>query len=684
MKAEHEVYQKTNESRVLLLPPTSRDAEVIGKVLSSASINCVICSSMKSLCDEIEKGMAAVLVSEEALLDAPDRFIACVNGQPVWSDLSTVVLSRSGAELPKLSAVLPHLGNVTVVERPVRITTLLSLVRLCIRGRERQYQVRAQMLQQQDAEKELRGSEERLQMAVQTGKLGVWELDLASREMTCSVECKANYGRAASDRFSYHDLWSTVHPEDSERVQNEVKRSVEELIEYDTEYRVIWPNGSTHWVLVRGRVATDATQSASRMVGVTLDITERKMAEEQRKALLEAERAARNEAERTGKMKDEFLATLSHELRTPLNAILGWSQVLSLRPPTGDELAQGLRTIERNARAQTQIIEDLLDMSRIISGKVRLHVQDVNLAPVVQASVDTVKPAMDAKQIRVELVLDDLTGVVSGDANRLQQVFWNLLSNAVKFTPRAGTIRIVLKRVNSNLEFSVTDSGDGIDAQFLPRVFDRFRQADATTTRRHGGLGLGLAIVKQIVDLHGGRVNAESAGTGKGSTFSVSLPLMTADQQLRVSAERPVPIVPQLAAQPELVQDIEGVKVLVVDDEPDSRALVKRLLEDAHAVVTAAGSAREAFELLPTVRPDVLVSDIGMPDEDGYSLIRRVRALSAELGGETPAVAVTAYARAEDRLHAMRAGFQQHISKPLEPAILLAVVASLAGQAKRN
>lgn len=671
-------FPATKESRVLLLPPTQRDAEVIGKVLANAGIECVVCPDMTTLCDEIAHGLAAVLVSEEALAIEPDRLIACIHSQPVWSDLSTIVLSRSGAELPKLSAMLPYLGNVTVVERPVRITTLLSLVRLCLRGRERQYQVRDQMLQQQSSELELRSSEERLLLAVQTGKLGVWELDLSSDELVCSAECKASYGRAVDAEFSYADLCDSIHTDDVTRVLREMEHSIDNLVEYDTEYRVMWPDESTHWVLVRGRPAKGDDGYAARMVGVTLDITERKMAEEQRASLLEAERAARNEAERAGQMKDEFLATLSHELRTPLNAILGWSQVLSLRAPTGEELAEGLRTIERNARAQTQIIEDLLDMSRIISGKVRLHMQRVNLAPIVQASIDTVKPAMDAKGVTVEVVLDQVTGTVSGDQNRLQQVFWNLLSNAVKFTPRNGTVRVALKRVDSNFEVLVSDSGEGIGPEFLPRVFDRFRQADASTTRRHGGLGLGLAIVKQIVDLHGGRVSAMSAGVGQGATFAVSLPMLADDQPIHVNTERPVHRAPAAPMVHERMQEIAGVRVVVLDDEPDSRELVRRLLEEAHAVVSAAGSAREAFELLKATRPDVLVSDIGMPGEDGYSLIKRVRALSADEGGATPAVAVTAYARAEDRVNAIRAGFQHHLSKPIEPAELIAIVASLA------
>ena len=671
-----------DESRVLLLPPTQRDADAIRRVLSDAAITCVICSDVVSLCTEIARGAAAVLISEEALIASPNELIACVHDQPVWSDLSTVVLSRSGTEAPKLGLLLPKLGNVTVVERPVRITTLLSLIRLCVRGRERQYQVREQLVQQKKAETNLRASEERLTMAVQTGKLGVWEVDLVNSVMTCSEECKANYGRNADEDFTYANLWDTVHSEDVSRVRAEVVRSVTELADYDTEYRIIWPDRTLHWVLVRGRPSVNRKGEAVRMVGVSLDITERKMAEEQRVALLEAERAARSEAERAGQMKDEFLATLSHELRTPLNAILGWSQVLSLRPPTGDELADGLRTIERNARAQTQIIEDLLDMSRIVSGKVSLQMQRAALAPIVQAAIDTVKPTLDAKGVTIDVQFDDTDSLLRGDVNRLQQVFWNLLTNAAKFTPKGGKVSVTLKEVNSEFEVAVSDSGQGISSEFLPRVFDRFRQADATTTRRHGGLGLGLSIVKQLVDLHGGRVSATSAGVGHGATFTVVFPVLAMNA---LSEKRSVPIVRTdrgtSASAHTPLPSLDGVRALVVDDERDSRELVKRLLEEAHAVVASAGSAREAWEWLQKSTADVLISDIGMPGEDGYSLIKRVRGLTTERGGHTPAIAVTAYARAEDRVHAIRAGFQHHLSKPIEPAELIAIVASLAGKA---
>ena len=414
---------------------------------------------------------------------------------------------------------------------------------------------------------------------------------------------------------------------------------------------------------------------------VARDITERKQAEVRQ---LETERAARAQAEHASRMKDEFLATLSHELRTPLNAILGWSQILR-DDPSAEDIAQGVAVIERNARAQTQIIEDLLDMSRIISGKVRLDVQRVDLKRVVEAAIDTVRAAADAKAVRLQIVLDPLARPVSGDPNRLQQVFWNLLSNAIKFTPKNGRVQVVLERVNSHLEVSVSDSGEGISPEFLPHVFDRFRQQDATTARQHGGLGLGLAIVKQLTELHGGTVRVKSGGPGQGATFTVALPLSALHQEPEPEGERRHPRgTHDLETVPLPHLKLAGVKILAVDDEPDARELVRRLLGGCEAIVRTAGSAAEALAMIRVEAPDVLVSDIGMPGQDGYALIRQVRALDEAHGGNVPAVALTAYARSEDRMKAILAGFQMHVAKPVEGAELITVVASLAGRTSNH
>lgn len=796
--------------RVLVLPPTTRDAQAIEGLLLRNSLPCTLCASMDDLCSLLAAGAGGIIVSEESLYRGHEKLACLLRNQPVWSDLPIIVLSKSGAELPALAAIVGTLGNVSVLERPVRMTTLLSVVRSLLRARERQYQVRDHLIAQKNAEtalaesreqlqlvvrsaqvgvwycplpferlewdetvkahfhlppdaevsiedfynclhpndrdrvrqaiersisersafdidyrtvapqgdhvnwiraigsctyddagapirftgitidvtdrvlvqEDLQASQERLQLAVQTGKLGVWEVDLHTNRMSCSITCKANFGRRADDRFGYDEFWAAVHPDDLARVRSAVAASVQTRSEYDTEYRTIWPDGTLHWVLARGRPDSGPDGTPDRLIGVTLDITDRKAAEVQRAALLDAERAARAEAERAGQMKDEFLATLSHELRTPLNAILGWAQILRMPSVPEQDVSEGIAIIERNARAQSQIIEDLLDMSRIISGKVRLEVQRLDLAAVIRAAVDTVQPAAFAKEIHISTLLESIHSPVNGDPSRLQQVFWNLLSNAVKFTPRGGQVQIVLEQMGLQLEASVSDNGEGIDPVFLPHIFDRFRQANATASRTHGGLGLGLAIVRQLVELHGGTIRVHSRGKNEGSTFVVSLPITAApsDASSRIPVKRhPAKITRQ--SLPHRTVRMAGVRVVVVDDEPDARLLLKRLLEDCDVEVLAAESAEIALELVRSNQPHVLISDIGMPGEDGYSLIRRVRALADEAGGKTPAVALTAYARAEDRVSAIVAGFQHHLAKPVEPAELIAIVASLAGRA---
>ncbi len=403
-----------------------------------------------------------------------------------------------------------------------------------------------------------------------------------------------------------------------------------------------------------------------------------KRAAEERKDLLDRERAARSEAERTNTMKDEFLATLSHELRTPLSAILGWAHALRSRRMDADELRDGLEKIERNARVQAQLIEDLLDMNRIASGKIRLDVQSVNPVSFIEAAIETVRPAADVKGIRINPLLDPGAGPISGDPQRLQQIVWNLLSNAIKFTPKGGTVQVLLERVNSHIELSVADTGIGIDPAFLPHVFERFRQADATTTRHFGGLGLGLSIVKNLVELHGGTVRVKSPGKNHGTTFTVHLPITVVHRDADIEPRtHPRTLVEQPVHDFQRV-DLKGVRIVVVDDEPDARELIKLLLSDCEAEVHIAANALEALALVEQVRPDVLVSDIGMPEVDGYELLRRVRALGPKRGGNVPAIALTAFARSEDRTRTLRAGFQVHVSKPVEPPELIATVANAA------
>jgi PAS domain S-box-containing protein len=414
-----------------------------------------------------------------------------------------------------------------------------------------------------------------------------------------------------------------------------------------------------------------------RIVGAVLvfrDVSERKRAEADRLAgvaererLLKQAQAAQSEAEQANRSKDEFVAMVSHELRTPLNAIMGWTQLLKGTPEDGDTLRRGIEVIERNATSQAQLISDLLDMSRIISGKLKLDVQDVDLVALSRTAVETTSPAADAKHIELVTTFEEPTAATTGDPVRLQQCIWNLLSNAIKFTPSGGRVGLRLARRGSQVEISVWDSGVGIAPDFLSVVFERFRQVETGPSRHTGGLGLGLAIVRQLAEMHGGQVRAESDGEGKGSTFTLTLPIRALRTNV-TAAKRAEPAPDAL----------ERIRVLVVEDDPDNREVLRRLLERHHAVVGAAGSAGEALEMLPRVQPHVLVSDIGLPGVDGYELIRRVRLLGGAVGETIPAIALTARASAEDRSRALRVGFQAHLAKPVAPGELVAAVASLA------
>jgi signal transduction histidine kinase/ActR/RegA family two-component response regulator len=403
-----------------------------------------------------------------------------------------------------------------------------------------------------------------------------------------------------------------------------------------------------------------------------------KLLASEQKAREEAE-AARAVAEAASQAKDQFLATISHELRNPLSPILSWSRMLRAGGLDEDRTRKAIEAIERCATWQAQLVDDLLDVSRIVSGKLRMDVRPLELLPIVEAALASARLAADAKQIRLQTVLDPLSGPVAGDPERLQQVVWNLLSNAIKFTPRGGRVQVRLERINSHVELTVSDTGEGIDASVLPHLFERFWQAESGTTRRQGGLGLGLAIVRHIVELHGGTVRAESEGRGHGSLFHVRLPLMVTTQREMADVTRRHPTASD-AFVPGMFPDLRHVRVLVVDDEPDSNEAVRDVLSRCDAEVRVAASTAQAIELLDRWRPDVLVSDIGMPGEDGYALIAQVRARPAERSGTLPALALTAFARTEDRIRTMAAGFQMHLAKPVDPSELAIAVARLAGR----
>jgi PAS domain S-box-containing protein len=530
-------------------------------------------------------------------------------------------------------------------------------------------------------ERQLANAEQRLHSALAAARMVAWEWDLAADRVTTSETANDVFGLAAGQGMPSAAFGFTlVHPEDRERYRATVEAAAKRKEGYHTEFRIVRPvDNKVAWLEERSQAVTDPESRETRLVGLVMDITERKLIEQRREQTLEAERSAREEAQRVSRMKDEFLATLSHELRTPLNAILGWSQILNRGSHASDDAKRGLDAIERNARLQTQLIEDLLDMSRIISGRIRLDVQRLELADVVATVAQSVRPQASARGVRLITVLDPSAGPVAGDASRLHQVLWNLLSNAIKFTPRGGKVQVVLERVNSYLELSVADTGEGIAPEFLPHVFERFRQADASTTRTHSGLGLGLSIVKHLVELHGGTVRAESPGKGHGSTFTVALPLAATSLPSGIAnADRQHPRIP--SAEPIRIDSpsLAGLSILVVDDDPDACEVLQRILAGTGgATVVTACSAAEALAAIEKSPPDVVVSDIGMPHEDGYEFIRKVRALPPDRGGMAPAVALTAFARSEDRQRALLAGYQIHVAKPVDPSELITVCASV-------
>ncbi len=473
------------------------------------------------------------------------------------------------------------------------------------------------------------------------------------------------------------DGWlDNVHPEDRETVESTYKSAFDAREVFAGEFRLRRADGEYRWVLNHGVPRAMAEGGFAGYIGSCIDITDRRRAEAEREELLERERDARAIAEMASHTKDEFLAVVSHELRAPLNAILGWARILSTKSVGPETMTQAIETIERSARAQSNIIDDLLDTARITSGKLRLEVRPIDIAAVVDAAVDVVRPAADAKSIEILRVFDPEIDVISGDADRLQQVMWNLLSNAVRFTPSGGHVVVRLERVDPVVRIQVSDTGKGIDADFLPQAFNRFDQADRSSTRRHGGLGLGLSLARYLVEAHGGTIAAESGGEDKGSTFTISLPL----RAVRDTASAARSDVTDIGA-PAIPHDLGGLRILVVDDEADARDLLATLLSGYGATVTTVSSAADAFTTFTAVtdglRFDVVVSDIGLPDEDGYSLIRRIRALDASRNGAVPAVALTAYGRTVDRVKALSAGFQMHVPKPVEPVELAMVIATL-------
>jgi PAS domain S-box-containing protein len=543
------------------------------------------------------------------------------------------------------------------------------------------------LTQRRAHEEDLRRSEERFRLLIEgIADYAIFMLDPNGRISTWNMGAERIKGYAANEIIGQH--FSIFYPQDAKDSgwpDHELREAAEKGKFTDTGWR-LRKDGTTFWANV---TITALRDDAGKLLGfakLTRDLTDAKRAEametanQQREEMLDAERNARMAAQRATRLKDEFLATLSHELRTPLSAILGWTQLL-LRPEASkgpEEQKRAIEIIDRNARAQVKLIDDLLDLSRVMTGKLRLDLHQVSLASIVEAAVDSARPSAEVKSIRLTAILSSNQDIVSADSARLQQVVWNLLTNAIKFTPKGGQVQVLLQRINSHLELSVSDTGIGIPANYLPHVFDRFSQKDSSTTRAFGGLGLGLAIAKQLVELHGGSIRAASLGEGRGATFSIQLPLSIAHLNDK-SGARIHPTAETQSGEMVSLPRLEDVHVFVVDDEPDARELLRTVLEDQGAKVTSFASADDALAALKTTKPTVLVCDIGMPKVDGYQLIRTLR-VEESRRERIPALALTAFARAEDRKRCLVAGYQAHLAKPFDVGELILVVADLVGR----
>ena len=500
----------------------------------------------------------------------------------------------------------------------------------------------------------------------------VWITDAQGNTQYVNQQWTTYTGLTLEQTQDIHYALQVIHPDDFEMTSEMWRTALATGTPYQAEFRLKhWAAQTYRWFLSRAIAIRDEEGQIVQWFGTSTDIEEFRRAQAEREQLLQQEQIAREAAENANRIKDEFLAVLSHELRSPLNPILGWSKLLQNRKLDAAKTQQALKTIERNAQLQAELIEDLLDVSRILQGKLNLNVSSINLVSIIRAAMETVRLAAEAKSIQVEASFEPDVGLVWGDSTRLQQVIWNLLSNAVKFTPSGGQVNIRLERLDSHAYITVSDTGQGIESDFLPYVFDYFRQSDATTTRKFGGLGLGLAIVRNLVELHGGTVRVESPGAGMGAIFTVRLPLMPIQPSANQNSQSSEPS-----------SDLNGIQVLVVDDEPDSREFVAFVLEQAGATVLTATTAAEALTMLIRSKPTVLLSDIGMPDMDGYMLMQRVRALPPEQGGKVPAIALTAYAGDFNQQQALQSGFQQHVSKPIEPERLIQVISSLINSAR--
>ncbi len=650
-----------NVLRFLLLEDSPLDAELAQAILTEGGIDCQLIRV------EIGADFLAALETEAFDLILADYAL------PSFDGISALEIARNCCpEVPFIfvSAVLGEELAIEALKNGATDYVLKQRLGRLVPSVQRALREAKERRKRKQAEESLQKSEAKYRRIVDTSYEGIWMIDSEARTEFVNQRISQMLGYPAAEIlgrsiFDFMDWADDIADEE----KLEWFRGEESDLK---EGRLRCQDGSYIWTLISARAIFNEQGECLGAIAMLTDITDRKRTESERDRLLQLEQRARAEAEAANRIKDEFLAVLSHELRSPLNPILGWAKLLQSRKFDEAALNKALKTIERNAKLQAQLIEDLLDVSRILQGKLSLNTIPVDLVSTIEAAMETVHLAAEAKSIEIKTMLDPTVGKVLGDSARLQQVFWNLLSNAVKFTETKGKVNVRLERIEAQAQITVSDTGKGIDPDFLPHVFDYFRQGDSTTTRRFGGLGLGLAIARHLIEMHGGKVWAESPGEEQGAIFTVRLPLIKDSATIQDDTNTDS----STAAFPS--SPLMGLQVLVVDDNDDTRDFFSFVLQQFGAIVTAVASGDEALQALTQSKPDILLSDIGMPEMNGYMLMQQVRTLEAKLGGKKmPAIALTAYAGEINQQYALRAGFQQHIVKPVAPEELLMAISNL-------
>lgn len=640
---------------ILILEDDPIDLELILGTLRKGGIegSFRVVANREAFCDQLEDAPPDLILADY-VLPSFDGALALDLKNQICPEVPFILVSGVLGEEQAIEALKKGATDYVLKQRLGRLVP--SVKRALRESEERQ--------QRQKVAQALRETDDLLRAIIEASPVGIITMTREQRIITWNSAAENLYGYTSDEVV---DSSLSLFPPDQRKLFD---RCFQQILDNQSLLNQEFQHQKKDGLLIDVSVSLaplhDANDYVYGIVMTVTDITLRKQIEAQRIKLLQQESSARAAAESANRLKDEFLAVLSHELRTPLNAIVGWIHLIKKGKLSPEIFNRALETIERNAAAQTQLIEDLLDLSRIVRGQVALSIRSVNIPALLRTTVDTLRPAAAAKSLEVTLDIDPEVGTLLVDPNRLQQVCWNLLSNAIKFTPQSGRVMVRIFSQAGNLLIQVADSGIGIEPDFLPHVFDHFRQADGSSTRSHGGLGLGLAICRRLVELHGGTINAHSDGAGQGATFTVVLPM-------RFSKEGTQAAVPN----PDQCRDLQNIKVIVVDDEADARELVSLILEQRGAQVESAGSVAAAYPLLMQFRPDIIISDIGMPDENGYSLLHKIRTLSDQELAQIPAIALTAYAQEEDRQTALEAGFESHISKPFDPMAVVDAVKAL-------